>query len=99
MKAVELSSFIQKNRFDSFAPPRDLNKSKVFINSENYYSSLFEAFSSAEHEIFIRGWWLSPNTHLKRPVEEYPESRLDNVLHSAALRYFFYKFKEELEFI
>lgn len=78
--------YIKKNRFNSFSPIRTKNYAQVFINAERYYESLLKDLNQAKHEIFIRGWWVSPELYLMRPVEKYPESRLDIVLGNAAKR-------------
>ncbi|KAM0683815.1 Phospholipase [Mitosporidium daphniae] len=51
-----------------------------FIDAASYFSSLADVLESAQKEIFIMGWWLSPELYLKRPAEKYPESRLDLLL-------------------
>lgn len=78
--------YIIRNRFNSFAPERLRNHVTFYINAEKYFQELYEDIRSAKYEIFIRGWWVSPELYLLRPVEAYPESRLDRVLEAAAKR-------------
>lgn len=84
--SISLSHYILENRFNSFSPVRFKNVANFFINAEGYYRQLFEDLSSARHEIFIRGWWICPELYLKRPIEHFPQSRLDRVLEKAAKR-------------
>lgn len=39
-----------------------------------------QAISAAKHQVFIAGWWVSPELHLLRPWREHPESRLSTLL-------------------
>ncbi len=80
------SPYVKINRFNSFSPIRSKNFVSCFINGEGYFSDLLRALDNAKFEIFIRGWWVSPELYLRRPVETYPESRLDKVLARAAVR-------------
>ena len=74
------------NLYHSFAPVRQSNVlCKWYIDGENYYNDVCEQMMIAKEEIFITGWWLSPELHLKRPVIN-NDSRLDNVLKKAAER-------------
>lgn len=80
------SAYIMKARFNSFSPIRDHNFAKFFINAEPYYEQLYFDLNQARYEIFVRGWWICPELYLRRPIENYPESRLDLVLERAAKR-------------
>ena len=64
------------------------NKAKFYVNGfgDNYFSDLYEELITAKKEVFINDWFLSPKIHLKRPIEENWQTRLDLVLHSLAKR-------------
>ena len=51
-------------------------------------SSVAMALESAKEEIMIADWWLSPEIHLKRPVFEGNQWRLDAVLLRKAVKHF-----------
>ena len=80
------SVYIVESRFKSFSPVRENCFTKVFINAEEYYEQLLDDLNAARYEIFIRGWWVCPELYLKRPIERFPESRLDVVIQKAAKR-------------
>jgi phospholipase D1/2 len=67
------------NPNESFAPVRFNQKCKWFSTSADYFKCVFNAILNAKEEIFITDWWLSPELHLKRPVECL-EDRLDKIL-------------------
>ncbi|PVG00681.1 phospholipase D/nuclease [Serendipita vermifera] len=70
----------QSNRFQSFAPERDGNTVKWFIDGHDYLWAISEVLDSAKQQICILDWWLSPETYLRRPPELFPEWRLDVLL-------------------
>ena len=80
------SAYIVESRFKSFSPVRENCFTKVLINAEEYYEQLLDDLNAARYEIFIRGWWVCPELYLKRPIERFPESRLDVVIQKAAKR-------------
>lgn len=84
--SLSASHYIVVNRFNSFSPVRERNFIKYFINAEGYYDQLYSDLSAARYEVFIRGWWICPELYLKRPIESYPQTRLDIVLEKAAKR-------------
>ena len=75
-----MSPYVRLNRFNSFSPERLKNNIRCFVNAEQYYKDLFLELETAKFEIFIRGWWVSPELYLLRPIERHQESRLDKVL-------------------
>lgn len=85
-KSLSESPYVKSNPYDSFSPVRAKNHAKVFINAEGYFRDLYADLESAQDEIFIRGWWVSPELYLRRPIEQHKESRLDKVLLRAAKR-------------
>ena len=88
-EARRSSPYTEINRYLSFAPIRAPSAScKHLIDGENYFSQVCESLLSAEKEIFITGWWLSPELYLKRPVGESlnQEYRLDRVFKKELLK-------------
>jgi len=73
-----------RRSFDSFSPMRNNNHVEFFIDGNDYWNRLYEELMTAEKEVFITDWWLTPELYLKRPVNLYntemDEYRLDNVL-------------------
>eukprot|EP00117_Sycon_ciliatum_P006363 scpid29660/ scgid4340/ Phospholipase D1; Choline phosphatase 1; Phosphatidylcholine-hydrolyzing phospholipase D1 len=70
----------RQQRYDSFAPVRENSKALWFVDAEDYYSTVADAINSARYEIFIAGWWLSPELYLKRHIAHMEKWRLDNLL-------------------
>ena len=65
---------------------RSKNYVKSYINGYEYYHDVYNAIEMAMSEICITDWMFSPELYLKRPCEEFPESRLDKTLIRAAKR-------------
>lgn len=77
--------YIQTNRYFSFAPIREKNEAKWFIDGEDYMKDLYESLLHSKQQVFITDWWLSPELHLVRPVRNIEaETGLDNVLKTIA---------------
>ncbi|GAA5939858.1 hypothetical protein JCM3775_007130 [Rhodotorula graminis] len=70
----------REHRFESFAPVRDGNLAKWYINGHSYFWALSEIIENAKETIFIADWWLTPELFLRRPPEAHPEFRLDRLL-------------------
>lgn len=68
------------HRFESFAPERDGNKIKWYIDGRDYYHALSMSLERAQESIFICDWWLSPELFLRRPPSKNKYWRLDQVL-------------------
>jgi len=77
-----------RRAFDSFSPMRSNNHVEFFINAHDYWIKLYDDLMTAEKEVFITDWWLTPELYLRRPVNQYngemEEFRLDNVLKTIA---------------
>ena len=57
------------------------NEVDFFIDGADYYESLAHSIEMAREEVFICGWWVSPEFHLIRPCEgKNLDYRLDNLL-------------------
>lgn len=54
------SKIAESHRFGSFAPERDGNKVKWYVDGRNYYWAVSEALERAKETIYIADWWLSP---------------------------------------
>ncbi|XP_036401455.1 phospholipase D1 [Megalops cyprinoides] len=72
--------FLKENRHGSFAPVRENTATKWFVNAAGYFNAIADALEGAKEEIFITGWWISPEIFLKRPVVDGNTWRLDYVL-------------------
>ena len=80
--------FEKKNyQFTRSLPDNDI---RFYLNGEvnhpDYFSDVYEAVESARYEIYITDWFLAPHIWLKRPMEDYPEARLDKTLLRACQR-------------
>lgn len=79
----ENSSVLANNRYDSFCKKYTNNDVQFYINGyspNNYFEDVHDELLKAKKEVFINDWFLSPQLYLKRPIEDYPESRLDYLL-------------------
>ncbi|RIA98130.1 hypothetical protein C1645_750674 [Glomus cerebriforme] len=74
----------RENRFKSFAPEREGCHVKWYVDGKDYFYAVSEALMSAEKEIFIEDWWLSPELYLRRPPAKNEEYRLDRLLQKKA---------------
>ncbi|KAF2165055.1 hypothetical protein M409DRAFT_67362 [Zasmidium cellare ATCC 36951] len=74
------------HRFQSFAPERDGNKIKWYIDGRDYFHAVSVALERAKETIYIEDWWLSPELFLRRPPYHNQEWRLDYTLKRAAER-------------
>jgi phospholipase D1/2 len=79
--------FVQKNRFNSFAPERVSVDAGWFVDGSSYMSAVADALEGAKEEIFIANWWLSPEIYMKRPFVDGDYWRLDKILHRKAVSF------------
>ena len=70
----------ESHRFESFAPERDGNNIKWYIDGQDYFYAVSVALEKAKETIYIADWWLSPELFLRRPPYFNQEWRLDQVL-------------------
>ncbi|KAL9637769.1 MAG: hypothetical protein Q9164_001985 [Protoblastenia rupestris] len=68
------------HRFESFAPEREGNKIKWYVDGQDYFHAVSVALERAKEVIYIEDWWLSPELFLRRPPFFNQEWRLDQVL-------------------
>ncbi|RHZ44600.1 hypothetical protein Glove_718g64 [Diversispora epigaea] len=72
------------NRHESFSPIREGIYVKWYVDGKNYFHAVSEALLSAQHEIYIEDWWLSPELYLRRPPSKNEKFRLDRILKAKA---------------
>lgn len=77
--------FLVKQPFDSFAPVRENSLTKWFVDGSDYMESIADAIDAAKEEIFITGFFLSPEIYLKRPMISGDMWRLDKLLKRKAV--------------
>ena len=65
-----MSEYNTLNRYSSFAPEREKNICKWYIDGYNYFFDLYNSLHEALNEIFITDWWLSPDLYLTRPIDK-----------------------------
>lgn len=75
-----------EHRFESFAPERDGNDIKWYVDGRDYFHAVSVALEQAKEVIYIEDWWLSPELYLRRPPSKNQDWRLDRCLKRAAER-------------
>ncbi|KAB8077009.1 hypothetical protein BDV29DRAFT_70759 [Aspergillus leporis] len=75
-----------QHRFGSFAPDRQGNDVKWYVDGCSYFYAVSKALENARESIWILDWWLSPELYLRRPPTKNEQYRLDRMLHAAAQR-------------
>ncbi|KGO65539.1 Phospholipase D family [Penicillium italicum] len=75
-----------EHRFGSFAPPREHNDAKWYVDGCSYFWAVSRALENARESIWILDWWLSPELYLRRPPAKNEQYRLDRMLQAAAQR-------------
>lgn len=71
--------------FDSWAPLRTQANVQFMIDADCYFEALAREIEQAKIEIFIHGFWVSPELHLRRPADKWPQYRLDKLLQKKAI--------------
>ncbi|KAE9977221.1 hypothetical protein BLS_001552 [Venturia inaequalis] len=74
------------NRYLSFAPQREGNDAKWYVDGCGYMWAVSKALEEAKDTIWILDWWLSPELYLRRPPAKNEKYRIDNMLKAAAER-------------
>ncbi|KAJ5232106.1 hypothetical protein N7468_005062 [Penicillium chermesinum] len=74
------SAICDSHRFQSFAPIRDSNRVKWYVDALDYLWAVSEALESAQETIYLADWWISPELFLRRPPASHREWRLDLIL-------------------
>eukprot|EP00899_Mesostigma_viride_P026575 jgi/Mesvir1/7101/Mv09207-RA.1 len=81
-REVAMSDSWQPNDYGSFAPRRDGDgcKARCLVDGEEMFAAVASAMLAATKEIYILGWWISPELYLRRPFSAHEWSRLDRLL-------------------
>lgn len=74
------SAIADSHRFESFAPIRDGNKVKWYVDALDYLWAVSIALQNAKEVIYLEDWWLSPELFMRRPPFVNQEWRLDQIL-------------------
>lgn len=74
------------HRFQSFAPQREGNDVKWYVDACGYMWAVSMALERAQESIWILDWWLSPELYLRRPPAKNEQYRVDRMLQAAAQR-------------
>lgn len=74
------SRISESHRYESFAPQREGNKVKWYVDGRDYFWAVSVALENAKETIYIEDWWLSPELFLRRPPYFNQEWRLDKIL-------------------
>ncbi|KRZ68452.1 Phospholipase D1, partial [Trichinella papuae] len=82
VNAVEVSGkqWLQSHDFGSSFPKRRNVYGRWFVDGKSYMENLANMLELAKEQIFITGWWLSPEIYLKRPAAAGRRWRLDEIL-------------------
>jgi phospholipase D1/2 len=75
----------ENHRFESFAPERDGNMVKWYVDGRDYFWAVSVALENAKETIYIEDWWLSPELFLRRPPFYNHDFRLDALLKRKAV--------------
>ncbi|XP_071452786.1 phospholipase D1 [Hetaerina americana] len=62
--------FVQKNRYESYAPIRSGCLGSWYVDGSSYMEAVADALDAAREEIFIADWWLSPEIFMKRHTRD-----------------------------
>ena len=86
-KAKEESEWkAEDHRYESSFPIRYGNRVRWFVDGIDYFNEVCENLLTAQREVFITDWWLSPELFLKRPSKRFPNSQVLEVLGQIADR-------------
>ena len=78
------SHIADSHRFNSFAPEREGNDIKWYVDGRDYFWAVSVALDRAKETIYIADWWLSPELFLRRPPYFNQEWRIDQLLKKKA---------------
>ena len=74
------SKIAESHRFESFAPVRESNNLKWYVDALDYLWAVSIALDQAQEVIYLADWWISPELFLRRPPFYNEEWRLDQIL-------------------
>ena len=80
--------------FKSFAPTRENSLVKWFVDGSDYMEAVAYSIEAAKEEIFITGFFISPEIYLKRPVILGDKWRLDKLLQKKAVKIIIISYKK-----
>ncbi|MCJ1341535.1 Phospholipase D1 [Bachmanniomyces sp. S44760] len=83
-KMTEMTPWVQRNRFESFAPPRPKVFAQWLVDGRDYMWNVSRAISMAKDVVYIHDWWLSPELYMRRPAAISQKWRLDRLLQRKA---------------
>lgn len=70
----------KSHRFESYAPIRENNNLKWYVDALDYLWAVSIALDQAQEVIYLADWWISPELFLRRPPFDNQEWRLDQIL-------------------
>ena len=68
-QVIEKSGLKDPLKYDSAYPPRSESSAVLLVDGSEYFSAVLAAIQNATVDIFICGWWLSPQLLLDRGSE------------------------------
>ena len=80
MSMIEISPWVKKNRYDSFAPVRPNCFAQWLVDGRDHMWLVSRAIDQAKDVIYIHDWWLSPELYMRRPAAISQKWRLDRLL-------------------
>ncbi|KAF4665558.1 Phospholipase D, partial [Perkinsus chesapeaki] len=69
-QAYEECQWNTQYRFSAFAPPRSGCNARVLVDGREHMSQVMACIDLAQDEVFISGWWVTPDLPLTRPYTE-----------------------------
>jgi phospholipase D1/2 len=80
LSMLEISPWVKKNRYDSFAPIRPNCFAQWLVDGRDHMWLVSRAIDQARDVIYIHDWWLSPELYMRRPAAISQKWRLDRLL-------------------
>lgn len=80
MMATKGAEWTKDHPHYSFAPVRQNAAAQWYVDGESYFDGVADALEAANEEIYLAGWWISPELYLCRPITAGHEWRLDCIL-------------------
>lgn len=78
------TAIAESHRYESFAPVREANRVKWYVDALDYLWAVSIALQNAKEVIYLEDWWLSPELFMRRPPFLNQEWRLDQILKNRA---------------
>jgi phospholipase D1/2 len=80
LSMIEISPWVKKNRYDSFAPVRPNCFAQWLVDGRDHMWLVSRAIDQAKDVIYIHDWWLTPELYMRRPAAISQKWRLDRLL-------------------